>query len=66
MGQEIRFTVTGNGFLHNMVRILVGTLMEVGAGIRSPESVTALFGADRADAGARMPASGLCLQEVIY
>ena len=35
VGEEIRFTVTGNGFLHNMVRILVGTLIEVGRGERN-------------------------------
>ena len=66
VGNEIRFTVTGNGFLHHMVRILVGTLLEVGRGERSPESIPALFTAKRADAGALMPACGLCLMEVTY
>ena len=65
-GEEIVFLVTGNGFLHNMVRILVGTLMEVGEGVREPESVTALFGAERSAAGALMPPAGLCLMEVGY
>lgn len=66
IGEEIHFTVSGNGFLHNMVRILVGTLMEVGEGIRSPQSMVTLFGADRAMAGALMPPAGLCLMEVVY
>ena len=65
-GDEIRFTVTGNGFLYNMVRIMVGTLLEVGRGERSEDSVAALFGAKRETAGALVPACGLCLMEVTY
>ena len=65
-GEEIRITVTGNGFLQNMVRILVGTLVEVGRGERSGDSIPALFGGKRADAGFLAPAQGLCLQEVYY
>ena len=65
-GDEIRFTVTGNGFLHHMVRIMVGTLLEVGRGERNIESIPQLFGADRSDAGELVPACGLCLMEVIY
>ena len=65
-GQEIVFTVTGNGFLHHMVRIMVGTLLEVGRGERSATSIPQLFGADRADAGELVPACGLCLMEVNY
>ena len=63
---EIRFTVTGNGFLHHMVRIMVGTLLEIGRGERDMESIPELFGAARADAGELIPACGLCLMEVIY
>lgn len=63
---EIVFTVTGNGFLHNMVRILVGTLLEVGRGERSVESIQSLFGAERSQAGECVPACGLCLMEVTY
>ena len=63
---EIRFTVTGNGFLHHMVRIMVGTLLEVGRGEREVESIPKLFGAARAEAGELVPACGLCLMEVIY
>ena len=66
MGEEIRFTVTGNGFLHNMVRILVGTLVEVGRGERTAESIPALFGAKREEAGFLAPGKGLCLMEVRY
>lgn len=66
VGQEIRITVTGNGFLHGMVRILAGTLIEVGRGERSPEGVSALFGAKRSEAGFMAPPEGLCLMEVFY
>ena len=65
-GNELVFTVTGNGFLHNMMRILVGTLLEVGIGERSIDSIEQLFGAPRACAGRLMSASGLCLMEVQY
>lgn len=58
--------LTANGFLYHMVRILVGTLLEVGRGDRSAESVTALFGGKREDAGYTVPAHGLCLMEVVY
>jgi len=66
IGEEIVFTVTGNGFLHNMVRILVGTLLEVGRGERMLESIPSLFGVERALAGERVPSCGLCLMEVTY
>lgn len=64
---EIRFTVTGSGFLYNMVRIIVGTLLEVGAGKRSAESVSsALQSLDRKNAGFTAPAQGLTLWDVYY
>ena len=63
---EIYFTVTGNGFLHHMVRIMVGTLLEVGRGEREAESIPSLFAAKRAEAGMLIPACGLCLMEVNY
>ena len=66
VGNEIRFTVTGNGFLHHMVRIMVGTLLEIGAGERDISTIPALFGGKREDAGITMPAQGLCLMEVTY
>ena len=65
-GEELRIRFTGNGFLHHMVRILVGTLIEVGRGERSPESMPELFGAKREQAGFLAPAKGLCLEEVRY
>ena len=65
-GEEIRITVTGNGFLHNMVRIMVGTLVEVGRGERSADSIPALFGGKRAESGFLVPPQGLCLMEVYY
>jgi len=63
---EIVFTVTGNGFLQHMVRIMVGTLLEVGLHNRLPESINDLFGAPRELAGPAVPAQGLCLMEVNY
>ena len=65
-GNEIRFTVTGNGFLHHMVRIMVGTLLEIGRGERPADSIAQLYGADRSCAGALMDSCGLCLMEVNY
>jgi tRNA pseudouridine38-40 synthase len=49
-----------------MVRILVGTLIEVGRGEREADTIPALFGAKREEAGYLVPASGLCLMEVTY
>lgn len=63
---EIVFTVTGNGFLQHMVRIMVGTLLEVGLHQRQPGSIIELFGASREMAGPAVPAQGLCLMEVTY
>ena len=65
-GEEIRITVSGNGFLYNMVRIMVGTLIEAGLGQRDPDSIPPLFGAKREVAGFLVPAQGLCLMEVEY
>ena len=67
IGDEIRFTFTGNGFLYHMVRILVGTLLEVGMGTRDMHSMPALLDAkDRSQAGFLTPAQGLCLEAVYY
>ena len=65
-GEELRFTLRGDGFLYNMVRIIVGTLLEVGRGERTVESVGELFGKERCQAGPLVPACGLCLMEVEY
>lgn len=66
VGKEIRISVRGNGFLYNMVRILVGTLLEVGTGARTVDSIPELFGAAREKAGFLAPAQGLALMEVTY
>ncbi|MCM1535472.1 MAG: tRNA pseudouridine(38-40) synthase TruA [Clostridium sp.] len=66
-GDYLTFTYHGSGFLQHMVRILTGTLLEVGFGKRSPESMEELLAAkSRALAGFTAPAQGLCLMEVDY
>ena len=60
--EYIRIRVQGNGFLYNMVRIIAGTLMEVGSGKRQPEDIkTILEAKDRNAAGPTAPARGLML-----
>ena len=66
LGNEVRLIFTGNGFIHNQVRIMVGTVIEVGRGERAADSIPALFGGKRSDAGFLAPAQGLCLMEVTY
>lgn len=66
-GEELRFTVRGNGFLYHMVRIMVGTVLEVGQGKRKAQEIPLLLaGEKREAAGYTVPARGLCLQEVEY
>lgn len=61
------FNFHGTGFLQNMVRILVGTLLEVGAGRMTPERVREILNArDRTLAGPTAPPQGLCLRRVDY
>jgi tRNA pseudouridine38-40 synthase len=61
------FVVTGDGFLRQMVRILIGTVLEVGRGRRSIENFRqTLQSRDRVQAGAPAPAKGLILQEIFY
>lgn len=61
-GTEIVIRVCGNGFLYNMVRIIAGTLMEVGRGKLKPEDMISILETrDRAAAGATAPAHGLTL-----
>lgn len=63
----IHFRITGNGFLYNMVRIIVGTLMEVGRGAFSPEQVDRILETkNREDAGPTARALGLTLLEIRY
>lgn len=64
---EIRFTFSGNGFLYHMVRILTGTLLEVGLHKRKPEEMTEILHSGlRENAGELVPAKGLTLMEVRY
>jgi len=66
-GGEVAIDVSGTGFLHNMVRILAGTLLDVGRGHREPGHVrTILASRDRSLAGPTMPAQGLCLEWILY
>ncbi|MCM1044973.1 MAG: tRNA pseudouridine(38-40) synthase TruA [Candidatus Gastranaerophilales bacterium] len=66
-GDYLTFTYHGTGFLQHMVRILTGTLLEVGYGRRAPESMEELIPAKkRALAGPTAPAQGLCMMEVDY
>lgn len=67
IGEEIRFTYTGNGFLQNMVRIVTGTLVDVGLSVYPPEHVKEILeGKKRSLAGPIMPSQGLTLWEVDY
>ena len=66
-GNNLTLIYRGNGFLYNMVRILTGTLLEVGLGQRPPESMGEILAArDRSAAGKTAPAQGLVLEEVFY
>ena len=65
--RDIFLRFTGNGFLYNMVRILTGTLVEIGEGVRPVESIQEILDAgDRRLAGETAPAQGLILREVRY
>ena len=66
-GDELVFTLVGNGFLYNMVRIIVGTLLEVGQGKITPDSITDIIKAqNREKAGKTVPGHGLYLWKVYY
>ena len=66
-GELITLKVCANGFLYNMVRILAGTLCEVGAGRMEPDAIPGILaGCDRSKAGPTFPAKGLFLKEVQY
>ena len=66
-GSKVNIHYEGTGFLYHMVRILTGTLLEVGTGARSIESVKEpLKTKDRSQAGFLAPARGLFLDEVFY
>lgn len=62
-----RIDIVGTGFLYNMVRIIAGTLVDVGRGRTTPQDVPAIFDArDRTAAGPTLPPEGLCLMWVRY
>ena len=66
-GDIITITLTGNGFLYNMVRIISGTLVEVGEGKIEPGKIKEILDAkDRLKAGKTLPPTGLCLINVEY
>lgn len=63
----VHIRITGNGFLYNMVRIIAGTLMQVGTGLMEPERVKEILEArDRSKAGPTAVAKGLTLVEIRY
>lgn len=67
VGEEVRLRFSGDGFLYHMVRVMTGTLLEVGDGRRSPESIPdVLASRDRVQAGFLAPARGLILEDVTY
>lgn len=64
---EIHITITGNGFLYNMVRIIAGTLIQVGKGRFEPEYIQYMLNAcDRTQAGQTAPPQGLTLMKIDY
>lgn len=66
-GNILTFDIAGSGFMYNMVRIIAGTLLEIGSGKRNEDSIKkALQSLDRRDAGATAPAHGLMLYRVEY
>ncbi len=66
-GEKVRITYYGTGFLYHMVRILTGTLLEVGTGKREPSMIPVIIAAeDRSSAGFLAPARGLFLRKVYY
>ena len=65
--EELVFRIAGNGFLYNMVRIIIGTVLEVGAGKRKADEIPKIIQAkDRRLAGKTVPGHGLYLWEVFY
>ena len=66
-GEVFTITVTADGYLYNMVRILAGTILQAGLGKLDPAQVPAILQSrDRRRAGPTLPANGLCLADVQY
>ena len=66
-GEKIQIFITGNGFLYNMVRIIVGTLLKVGNGKIKPDEIENIINeGNRKRAGMCVPANGLILEKVFY
>ena len=66
-GDLINIELTGNGFLYNMVRIIAGTLLEVGEGKMEPSNIGSILkDGSRKNAGKTLPPNGLCLVSVEY
>lgn len=66
-GNMLKFSFIGDGFLYNMVRIIMGTLLEIGSGNKAISYIDEIFEGDtREIAGATLPAQGLFLEEVYY
>jgi len=64
---KLIYHITGNAFMRNMVRVLVGTMLEIGRGFRPLTDMERLLtGAERPDAGRTAPPHGLCLEKVAY
>ena len=67
IGNDIVITISANRFLRNMVRAIVGTLVEIGLGKKSPEDMRSIIESeDRSKAGASAPAKGLFLNQIVY
>ena len=66
-GNKIKIYVSADGFLYNMVRLIVGTLLKVGRGKEKPEYIKEVIDSgDRKKAGICVPPTGLCLEKVFY
>ncbi len=64
---RLDITISGTGFLHNMVRIIAGTLVEIGRGRLRADAITrAIESGDRREAGPTLPPTGLCLEWIRY
>jgi tRNA pseudouridine38-40 synthase len=66
-GEDITFEIEGNGFIYNMVRIIIGTLVNIGKGILSPDIINEMLSTGNRNLGGKtFPARGLCLTRVEY